>query len=82
MNPNAPLPPMEPWLKAALDRPNAITERCQAPLEEVKKIFPLTEVEKKKKLKTSAEIFGKEYVWIKYGGSLKGIGRVVIHMQI
>ena len=51
---------MEPWLKAALERPDVITERCQAPLEEVKKKFPLTEVEKKKKVKTSAQIFGKE----------------------
>lgn len=62
MSPGTPLPPMEPWLKAALERPDVINERCQAPLEEVKKKFPLTEVEKKKNLKTSAQIFGKEYV--------------------
>ncbi|XP_074550578.1 X-ray repair cross-complementing protein 5-like [Halichoeres trimaculatus] len=60
VNPGTPLPPMEPWLKAALQRPDVINERCQAPLEEVKKKFPLTEVEKKKKLKTSAQIFGKD----------------------
>lgn len=54
---------MEPWLKAALERPDVISERCQAPLEEVKRKFPLKEVEKKKNLKTSAQIFGKEYVW-------------------
>lgn len=59
VNPDAPLPPMEPWLKAVLERPTAITERCRAPLEEVKRNFTLTEVEKKKKLKTSAEVFGK-----------------------
>ncbi|XP_032423918.1 X-ray repair cross-complementing protein 5 [Xiphophorus hellerii] len=57
---DSPLPPMEPWLEAALDRPEVIQERCQAPLEEIKKLFPLTEVEKKKKLKTSAQIFGKD----------------------
>uniref|UniRef100_A0A3B5L1N3 X-ray repair cross-complementing protein 5 n=1 Tax=Xiphophorus couchianus TaxID=32473 RepID=A0A3B5L1N3_9TELE len=56
---DSPLPPMEPWLEAALDRPEVIQERCQAPLQEIKKLFPLTEVEKKKKLKTSAQIFGK-----------------------
>uniref|UniRef100_A0A3Q2P591 X-ray repair cross-complementing protein 5 n=1 Tax=Fundulus heteroclitus TaxID=8078 RepID=A0A3Q2P591_FUNHE len=60
VHPDAPLPPMEPWLEAALDRPEVIKERCQAPLEEIKKLFPLTEVEKKKKLKTSAQIFGKD----------------------
>lgn len=51
---------MEPWLKAALERPEVINERCQTALEEMKRKFPLTEVEKKKKLKTSAQIFGKE----------------------
>ncbi|XP_035532170.1 X-ray repair cross-complementing protein 5 [Morone saxatilis] len=60
VNPGTPLPPMEPWLKAALERPDVISERCQAPLEEIKRTFPLTEVEKKKKLKTSAQIFGKD----------------------
>ncbi|XP_071321987.1 X-ray repair cross-complementing protein 5 [Trachinotus anak] len=59
VSPGTPLPPMEPWLKAALERPEVINERCQAPLEEMKRKFPLTEVEKKKKLKTSAQIFGK-----------------------
>uniref|UniRef100_A0A673CMZ3 X-ray repair cross-complementing protein 5 n=2 Tax=Sphaeramia orbicularis TaxID=375764 RepID=A0A673CMZ3_9TELE len=60
VNPGTPLPPMEPWLKAALERPEVISERCQAPLEEVKRKFPLTAVEKKKQLKTSAQIFGKD----------------------
>ncbi|KAM3607137.1 uncharacterized protein V6R79_002183 [Siganus canaliculatus] len=60
VSPGTPLPPTEPWLKAALERPDVISERCQAPLEEVKEKFPLTEVEKKKKLKTSAQIFGND----------------------
>uniref|UniRef100_A0A7N6B1M5 X-ray repair cross-complementing protein 5 n=1 Tax=Anabas testudineus TaxID=64144 RepID=A0A7N6B1M5_ANATE len=60
VNPDTPLPPMEPWLKAALERPEVINEQCKAPLEEIKKKFPLTEVEKKKKIKTSAQIFGKD----------------------
>ncbi|KAM9804939.1 X-ray repair cross-complementing protein 5 [Neosynchiropus ocellatus] len=60
LNPGAALPPMEPWLRAALDRPDVINQRCQAPLEEVKRKFPLTEVEKKKKLKTSDQVFGKD----------------------
>ncbi|KAK5861164.1 hypothetical protein PBY51_022580 [Eleginops maclovinus] len=60
VSPGTPLPPMEQWLKAALERPDVITERCQAPLEEMKRKFPLTEVEKKKKVKTSAQIFGKD----------------------
>ncbi|KAK9537514.1 hypothetical protein VZT92_005123 [Zoarces viviparus] len=60
VSPDTPLPPMEPWLKAALERPDVVAERCQGPLEELKKKFPLTEVEKKKKPKTSAQIFGKD----------------------
>nr|XP_043875091.1 X-ray repair cross-complementing protein 5 isoform X1 [Solea senegalensis] len=60
VNPGTPLPPMEPWLKAALEPPEVITTRRQAPLEEIKRKFPLTEVEKKKKPKTSAQIFGKD----------------------
>lgn len=66
MNPGAPLPPLEPWLQAKLDRPEVIKERCQASLEEIKRKFPLTEVEKKKKLKTSAQIFGKECVSVHF----------------
>nr|XP_020506802.1 X-ray repair cross-complementing protein 5 [Labrus bergylta] len=60
VNPGTPLPQMEPWLKAALERPDLISEQCRASLEEMKKKFPLVEVEKKKKLKTSAQIFGKD----------------------
>ncbi|KAF7653430.1 hypothetical protein LDENG_00083020 [Lucifuga dentata] len=59
VSPGTSLPPIEPWLKAALERPTTIDERCQAPLEEMKRKFPLTEVEKKKQLKTSAQIFGQ-----------------------
>uniref|UniRef100_A0A7N8WLL5 X-ray repair complementing defective repair in Chinese hamster cells 5 n=1 Tax=Mastacembelus armatus TaxID=205130 RepID=A0A7N8WLL5_9TELE len=53
VSPGSPLPPLEPWLKAVLEPPEIITERCQAPLEEIKRKFPLVEVQKKKKLKTS-----------------------------
>ncbi|XP_077472860.1 X-ray repair cross-complementing protein 5-like [Stigmatopora argus] len=60
VRPGTALPPMEPWLAAVLDRPDVIKERCQAPLEQVKKCFTLTAVEKKKPLKTSAQIFGKD----------------------
>ncbi|KAM9709647.1 X-ray repair cross-complementing protein 5-like [Menidia menidia] len=60
VNPGTPLPPTEPWMEAAIDRPEVVNERCRAPLEEIKRKFPLTEVEKKKKLKTSAQIFGKD----------------------
>uniref|UniRef100_A0A667YCP3 X-ray repair cross-complementing protein 5 n=1 Tax=Myripristis murdjan TaxID=586833 RepID=A0A667YCP3_9TELE len=59
VNPGTPLPTMEQWLKDALERPSAISERCQAPLEEMKRKFPLKAVEKKKELKTGAQIFGK-----------------------
>lgn len=58
VNPSAPLPPMDPWLTTALQRPLAVATRCQAPLETLKKKFPLKEVVKKKELKTSKELFG------------------------
>ena len=59
MHPDSPLPPIEPWLQAALQRPLAVAAGCKAPLEELKKSFPLKEVEKKKQLKTSSQIFGR-----------------------
>ncbi|KAK2906166.1 X-ray repair cross-complementing protein 5 [Channa argus] len=60
VSPGTPLPPIEPWLKAALEPPEVISERCRGSLHETKRKFPLIEVEKKKKLKTSAQIFGKD----------------------
>lgn len=58
LNPGTPLPSIEPWLQAALERPPAVSARCRAPLEELKRKFPLKEVVKKKELKTSVQIFG------------------------
>uniref|UniRef100_A0A8C5C3L5 X-ray repair cross-complementing protein 5 n=2 Tax=Gadus morhua TaxID=8049 RepID=A0A8C5C3L5_GADMO len=57
VHPDSPLPSIEPWLQAALQRPLAVAACCQAPLEELKKSFPLKQVEKKKQLKTSSQIF-------------------------
>ncbi|XP_018599668.1 X-ray repair cross-complementing protein 5 isoform X1 [Scleropages formosus] len=59
LNPNAPLPAMEPWLQAMLERPQVVTARCRTQLQEVRKRFPLTEVVHKKEQKTSADVFGK-----------------------
>ncbi|CAL8265802.1 unnamed protein product [Lota lota] len=59
VHPGSPLPSIEPWLQAALQRPLAVAACCQAPLEEIKRSFPLKEVEKKKQLKTSSQIFGR-----------------------
>uniref|UniRef100_A0A8C5AV65 X-ray repair cross-complementing protein 5 n=1 Tax=Gadus morhua TaxID=8049 RepID=A0A8C5AV65_GADMO len=59
VHPDSPLPSIEPWLQAALQRPLAVAACCQAPLEELKKSFPLKQVEKKKQLKTSSQIFGR-----------------------
>ncbi|KAL6484445.1 hypothetical protein MHYP_G00064900 [Metynnis hypsauchen] len=58
VNPGAPLPPVDPWLKRILDRPEAVLARCQGPLQEMKKCFPLKEVVRKKEQKTSADVFG------------------------
>ncbi|TSK92940.1 X-ray repair cross-complementing protein 5 [Bagarius yarrelli] len=58
VNPAAPLPPIEPWLKRVLERPQAVAARCNAPLQEMKKLFTLKEVVQKKDQKTSADVFG------------------------
>ncbi|XP_036425579.1 X-ray repair cross-complementing protein 5 [Colossoma macropomum] len=58
VNPGAPLPPVDPWLKRILDRPQAVSARCQGPLQEMKKSFPLKEVVRKKEQKTSVDVFG------------------------
>ncbi|XP_007230493.2 X-ray repair cross-complementing protein 5 [Astyanax mexicanus] len=58
VNPGTPLPPVDPWLKRILDRPQAVSARCQAPLQAMKKCFPLKEVVRKKEQKTSVDVFG------------------------
>ncbi|XP_064290975.1 X-ray repair cross-complementing protein 5 isoform X6 [Passer domesticus] len=52
-----PLPPIEQHLLEMLDMPCVVRERCQAPLERVKALFPLKEVGKKKEEKTAQDIF-------------------------
>lgn len=79
VNPGAPLPPMEPWLKRMLDRPQAVSARCRAPLQEMKKLFSLKEVVQKKGQKTSADVFGNRYkkknLWsARKEGSLETVG--------
>uniref|UniRef100_A0A663DV86 X-ray repair cross-complementing protein 5 n=1 Tax=Aquila chrysaetos chrysaetos TaxID=223781 RepID=A0A663DV86_AQUCH len=56
-HPNEPLPPIEPHLLEMLEMPCVVKERCQAPLEKVKALFPLKEVGKKKEEKTAQDIF-------------------------
>ncbi|KAM9287265.1 X-ray repair cross-complementing protein 5 isoform 3-T3 [Morus bassanus] len=56
-HPNEPLPPIEPHLLEMLEMPQVVKERCQAPLEKVKALFPLKEVVKKKEEKTAQDIF-------------------------
>ncbi|XP_051566597.1 X-ray repair cross-complementing protein 5 [Myxocyprinus asiaticus] len=58
VNPDGPLPSIEPWLKRVLERPQAVAARCQAPLQNIKTKFPLKEVMKRKEQKTSADVFG------------------------
>uniref|UniRef100_A0A672QJR2 X-ray repair cross-complementing protein 5 n=1 Tax=Sinocyclocheilus grahami TaxID=75366 RepID=A0A672QJR2_SINGR len=58
VNPDDPLPPVEPWLKRDLERPQAVSARCQTALQDVKTKFPLKVVVKKKEQKTSADVFG------------------------
>uniref|UniRef100_A0A8C3D188 X-ray repair cross-complementing protein 5 n=1 Tax=Corvus moneduloides TaxID=1196302 RepID=A0A8C3D188_CORMO len=55
-HPNKPLPPIEQHLLEMLEMPCVVRERCQAPLERVKALFPLKEVGKKKEEKTVQDI--------------------------
>ncbi|NXK89925.1 XRCC5 protein, partial [Formicarius rufipectus] len=56
-HPDKPLPPVEQHLLEMLEMPSVVKERCQAPLERVKALFPLKEVGKKKEEKTAQDIF-------------------------
>ncbi|NWR65959.1 XRCC5 protein, partial [Bucorvus abyssinicus] len=56
-HPNEPLPPVEKHLLEMLEMPCVVKERCQAPLEKVKALFPLKEVDKRKQEKTAQDIF-------------------------
>ncbi|XP_053926290.1 X-ray repair cross-complementing protein 5 isoform X2 [Cuculus canorus] len=56
-HPNDPLPPIEQHLLEMLEMPCVVKERCQAPLEKVKALFPLKEVGNKKEEKTAQDIF-------------------------
>ncbi|KAF4796948.1 X-ray repair cross-complementing protein 5 [Turdus rufiventris] len=56
-HPDKPLPPIEQHLLEMLEMPHVVKERCQAPLERVKALFPLKEVGKKKEEKTAQDIF-------------------------
>ncbi|KAK1166260.1 X-ray repair cross-complementing protein 5-like isoform X1 [Acipenser oxyrinchus oxyrinchus] len=58
LNPSAPLPPPEPWLKGMLERPQKVTARCTAPLQQLRQRFPLQEAVRKKEQKTAQDIFG------------------------
>ncbi|NXA25360.1 XRCC5 protein, partial [Ibidorhyncha struthersii] len=56
-HPSEPLPPIEQHLLEMLEMPCVVKERCQAPLEKVKALFPLKEVGKRKEEKTAQDIF-------------------------
>ncbi|NXC45599.1 XRCC5 protein, partial [Penelope pileata] len=56
-HPNEPLPPIEQHLLEMLEMPCVVRERCKAPLEKVKALFPLKDVGKKKEEKTAQDIF-------------------------
>ncbi|XP_062434351.1 X-ray repair cross-complementing protein 5 isoform X4 [Rhea pennata] len=58
--PNEPLPPIEPHLLEMLEMPSVVKEKCQAPLEKIKALFPLKDVGKKKEDKTAQDMF-KDY---------------------
>ncbi|XP_065606545.1 X-ray repair cross-complementing protein 5 isoform X1 [Cyrtonyx montezumae] len=56
-HPNDPLPPIEQHLLEMLEVPCVVKERCKAPLEKVKALFPLKDAGKKKEEKTAQDIF-------------------------
>nr|XP_060629911.1 X-ray repair cross-complementing protein 5 isoform X1 [Anolis sagrei ordinatus] len=56
-HPDAPLPPIEKHLLDMLEAPQEVREKCQAPLEKVKSLFPLKDAGKMKEQKTAQHIF-------------------------
>ncbi|RMC18680.1 hypothetical protein DUI87_04576 [Hirundo rustica rustica] len=68
-HPDKPLPPIEQHLLEMLEMPRVVRERCQAPLERVKALFPLKEVGKKKEEKTAQDIFKDKLFLLDEAGS-------------
>uniref|UniRef100_A0A8C0GP22 X-ray repair cross-complementing protein 5 n=1 Tax=Chelonoidis abingdonii TaxID=106734 RepID=A0A8C0GP22_CHEAB len=56
-HPDKPLPSIEQHLLEMLETPQEVRERCQAPLEKIKALFPLKVAGKKKEQKTAQDIF-------------------------
>ncbi|XP_050773008.1 X-ray repair cross-complementing protein 5 isoform X1 [Gopherus flavomarginatus] len=56
-HPDQPLPPIEQHLLEMLETPQEVRERCQAPLEKIKALFPLKDAGKKKEQKTAQDVF-------------------------
>ncbi|XP_024073711.2 X-ray repair cross-complementing protein 5 isoform X2 [Terrapene carolina triunguis] len=56
-HPDKPLPPIEQHLLEMLEIPQEVRERCQAPLEKIKALFPLKDAGKKKEQKTAQDVF-------------------------
>ncbi|XP_074857441.1 X-ray repair cross-complementing protein 5 isoform X2 [Carettochelys insculpta] len=56
-HPDKPLPSIEQHLLDILETPQEVKERCQAPLEKIKTLFPLKDAGKKKEQKTAQDVF-------------------------
>ncbi|XP_067426154.1 X-ray repair cross-complementing protein 5 [Emydura macquarii macquarii] len=56
-HPDKPLPPIDQCLLEMLETPQEVRERCQAPLEKIKALFPLKDAGKKKEQKTAQDVF-------------------------
>uniref|UniRef100_A0A8C8SKX4 X-ray repair cross-complementing protein 5 n=1 Tax=Pelusios castaneus TaxID=367368 RepID=A0A8C8SKX4_9SAUR len=56
-HPDEPLPPIDQHLLEMLEIPQVVRERCQAPLEKIKSLFPLKDAGKKKEQKTAQDVF-------------------------
>ncbi|XP_077685666.1 X-ray repair cross-complementing protein 5 isoform X3 [Eretmochelys imbricata] len=56
-HPDKPLPPIEQHLLEMLEVPQEVREKCQAPLEKIKALFPLKDAGKKKEQKTAQDVF-------------------------
>nr|XP_058908772.1 X-ray repair cross-complementing protein 5 isoform X2 [Kogia breviceps] len=57
LHPQEPLPPIQQHILNMLDPPNEVTAKCQVPVSNIKSLFPLTEVLKKKDQVTAQDIF-------------------------
>lgn len=61
LHPNDPLPPIQPHIWDMLGPPEEVTAKCQAPLSQIKTLFPLTEAIRKRDQITAQDVFQDDH---------------------